>query len=106
MMFYGPLKIMHVSTHCSLREACNRATKQRVLDCIELMDKALKQTGMENPLIAVAGLNPHAGEHGLFGMEEIEEIIPAIEAAKEEGINVTGPIPPDSVFNKDIKWYL
>ena len=102
MMFYGPLKIMHVSTHCSLREACNRATKQRVLDCIELMDKALKQTGMENPLIAVAGLNPHAGEHGLFGMEEIEEIIPAIEAAKEEGINVTGPIPPDSVFNKTL----
>ena len=74
MMFYGPLKIMHVSTHCSLREACNRATKQRVLDCIELMDMALKQTGMENPLIAVAGLNPHAGENGLFGMEEIEEI--------------------------------
>ena len=102
MMFYGPLKIMHVSTHCSLREACNRATKQRVLDCIELMDKALKQTGMKNPRIAVAGLNPHAGEHGLFGMEEIDEIIPAIEAAKKEGINVTGPIPPDSVFNKTL----
>ena len=102
MMFYGPLKIMHVSTHCSLREACNRATKQRVLDCIELMDMALKQTGMENPLIAVAGLNPHAGENGLFGMEEIEEITPAIEAAKAEGINVVGPIPPDSIFNKTL----
>ncbi len=102
MMFYGPLKIMHVSTHCSLREACNRATKQRVLDCIELMDMALKQTGMENPLIAVAGLNPHAGENGLFGKEEMEEITPAIEAAKAEGINVVGPIPPDSIFNKTL----
>lgn len=100
MMFYGPLKIMHVSTHCSLREACNRVTKQRVLDCIELMYAALKSTGMENPLISVAGLNPHAGENGLFGMEEIDEIIPAVEAAQKKGINVVGPIPPDSVFNK------
>lgn len=102
MMFYGPLKIMHVSTHCSLMEACRRATKERVLDVIHLLDGALKQTGLERPHIAVAGLNPHAGEHGLFGTEEIKEIGPAIEAAKEEGIYVEGPIPPDSVFNKTL----
>ena len=100
MMFYGPLKIMHVSTHCSLREACDRATRERVLTCIRLMNTALKKTGMEHPYLAVAGLNPHAGEHGLFGTEEIDEIIPAVEDAKKEGINVTGPIPPDTVFSK------
>ena len=69
-MFYGPLKAIHVSTHCSLREACDRVKKQRVLDCIELLDGALKMTGVDRPRLAVAGLNPHAGEHGLFGMEE------------------------------------
>lgn len=100
MMFYGPLKIMHVSTHCSLREACDRATRERVLTCICLMDEALKKTGLEHPHLAVAGLNPHAGEHGLFGTEEIDEIIPAVEDAKNKGINVTGPIPPDTVFGK------
>lgn len=100
MMFYGPLKIMHVSTHCSLRQACDRVKKQRVLDCIEMIDQALRSTGIENPKIAVAGLNPHAGEHGLFGTEEIEEIIPAVEEAKEKGIHVFGPIPPDSMFGK------
>ena len=102
MMFYGPLKIMHVSTHCSLREACNRATKQRVLDVIRLLNQAMIQTGMEHPHLAVAGLNPHAGEHGLFGDEEIREIGPAIEEAKMEGIDVEGPIPPDSVFGKTL----
>ena len=100
MMFYGPLKIMHVSTHCSLREACDRVRYERVLDCIRMMDKALKDTGIEKPHIAVAGLNPHTGEHGLFGTEEIDEVIPAEETAKKEGIDVSGPIPPDSLFGK------
>lgn len=103
MMFYGPLKIMHVSTHCSLREACDRVTKERVLSCIELMSSALKKTGNQSPCIAVAGLNPHAGEHGLFGNEEIKEIIPAVEEAKKKGINAVGPIPPDTVFSKTLK---
>jgi 4-hydroxythreonine-4-phosphate dehydrogenase len=102
MMFYGPMKIAHVSTHCSLRTACDRVKKQRVLDVIELLNQALQMTGMKKPLIAVAGLNPHAGEHGLFGTEEIEEVIPAIEEAKKEGINVVGPIPPDSCYKKHI----
>ena len=56
--------------------------------------------GIENPRIAVAGLNPHSGEHGLFGQEEIQEIIPAIEAARAEGIRAEGPVPPDTVFSK------
>lgn len=102
MMFYGPLKIMHVSTHCSLREACNRATRQRVADVIRLLNQALIQTGIKHPRIAVAGLNPHAGEHGLFGNEEIQEITPAIEEMKLEGICVEGPIPPDTVFSKTL----
>ena len=103
MMFYGPLKIMHVSTHCSLRQACDRVKYERVLDCIRMMDKALKDTGVEKPHIAVAGLNPHAGEHGLFGTEEIEEVIPAVETALKEGIDISGPIPPDSLFGKVLK---
>lgn len=100
MMFYGPMKIMHVSTHCSLREACDRVKKERVMDCIVMMDEALKSTGIKNPKVAVAGLNPHAGEHGLFGTEEIEETIPAIEEAKAKGIQAIGPIPPDTLFGK------
>jgi len=103
MMFYGPLKIVHVSTHCSLREACERVKKEAVLDVLVLLDQALKQAGFAAPHIAVAGLNPHAGENGLFGMEEIDEIIPAIEQACEKGIRVSGPIPPDTVFSKALK---
>ncbi len=92
------LKIVHVSTHCSLREACDRAKKSRILDTIHTMEDHLKSLGMDNARIAVAGLNPHSGENGLFGMEEIEEIIPAIETARLEGIRVEGPVPPDSLY--------
>jgi len=92
------LKIVHVSTHCSLREACDRATKARVLDTIRALNAHLWELGMDNPRIAVAGLNPHAGEGGLFGREEIDQIIPAIEAARAEGIAAEGPIPPDSLY--------
>lgn len=102
MMFMGPVKIVHVSTHCSLREACNRVKKGRVLECIKFADTMMKKTGINNPSIAVAGLNPHAGEHGLFGNEEIDEIIPAIEKAQKEGINALGPIPADTVFSKHL----
>ena len=90
----------NVSTHVSLREACDRVKKQRVLDVIRIGDKACREMGIENPRIAVAGLNPHSGEHGLFGQEEIQEIIPAIEAARAEGIRAEGPVPPDTVFSK------
>ncbi|MDD4363041.1 MAG: 4-hydroxythreonine-4-phosphate dehydrogenase PdxA, partial [Atribacterota bacterium] len=73
-----------------------------VLTVIRLAHKALQDLNVENPKIAVAGLNPHAGEGGLFGWEETEEIIPAIRLAQQEGINAEGPIPPDTVFSKVI----
>lgn len=94
MLAHHDFRVVHVSTHCSLREACNRVKRERVLEVIELGAAACRDLGIENPKVAVAGLNPHAGEHGLFGSEEIDEIIPAIEAARAEGIEVEGPIPP------------
>lgn len=94
------LRVVHVSTHVSLREACNRCTKDRVYNVIKLADKACKELGIKNPRVAVAGLNPHAGENGLFGREEIDEIIPAVLMAKEKGINVEGPLPADTLFSK------
>lgn len=100
MLAHHDFRVVHVSTHCSLREACDRAKKERVLEVIELGYQALRAMGIENPKIAVAGLNPHAGEHGLFGREEIEEIIPAVEEAKKRGIEADGPKPPDSVFSE------
>lgn len=100
MLAYQDLRVVHVSTHVSLREACDRVKKERVLECIRIADKACKSMGIKQPRIAVAGLNPHSGENGLFGREEIEEIIPAIETAKSEHINAEGPIPPDTVFSK------
>jgi 4-hydroxythreonine-4-phosphate dehydrogenase len=98
MLAHHDLRVVHISTHVSLREACDRVKKDRVLDVIEIADKACKNLGIKEPRIAVAGLNPHSGENGLFGTEEIEEITPAIEAAKAKGINAIGPIPPDTVF--------
>jgi 4-hydroxythreonine-4-phosphate dehydrogenase len=80
--------------------------KERVLDVIRIADKACKNLGIEKPRIAVAGLNPHSGENGLFGKEEIDEIIPAIKAAQAENICVDGPVPPDSLFPKALGgWY-
>lgn len=94
------LNIIHVSTHCSLREACDRAKKQRILDTIRAMDNHLKKMGAGRRKIGVAGLNPHAGENGLFGNEEISEIIPAINAAQGENIDAEGPVPPDTLYLK------
>lgn len=98
MLVLGRLRVLHVSTHCSLREACERVKKERVLQVIRLAERALHALGIKRPKIAVAGLNPHAGEKGLFGREEIEEIIPAIEQARAEGILALGPYPPDTLF--------
>lgn len=100
MLAHENLRVVHVSTHVSLREACDRVKKDRVLEVIRIADRAVRNLGIENPRIGVAGLNPHSGENGMFGREEIEEIIPAIEAAKEEGICAEGPVPPDTVFSK------
>lgn len=100
MLAHHDFRVVHVSTHCSLREACDRVKKDRVLEVIELGARACRDLGIENPRVAVAGLNPHSGENGLFGTEEIDEIIPAIEIARERGIDVVGPVPPDSVFSE------
>lgn len=80
------MRVVHVSTHVSLRQACDKVKKDRVLEVIRLQMMPARQIGIENPKIGVAGLNPHCGENGLFGTEEIEEIQPAIEEAMAEGI--------------------
>ena len=98
MLCHHDFRVAHVSTHCSLREACERVRTPRVLEVIRLAWRACRDLGIERPRVAVAGLNPHAGENGLFGTKEVEEIIPAIEAARSEGIDARGPLPPDSVF--------
>lgn len=94
------LRVVHVSTHVSLREACDLVKKDRVYKVIHIADDACKSLGIDKPRIAVAGLNPHAGENGMFGTEEIEEITPAIEMARADGLDVDGPIAPDTVFSK------
>lgn len=100
MLALHDFRVVHVSTHVSLRQACDLVKKDRVLDVIELGYNALKDLGIKKPRIAVAGLNPHASEDGLFGTEEIAEIKPAIEAAQAKGINAIGPCPPDTVFSQ------
>lgn len=90
--------VIHVTTHVSLRQACDLIKKPRVLDVIRLIDNGLKDLGIEKPRIGVAGLNPHSGDGGLFGTEEIEEIGPAVEEAAKEGMEVKGPVPPDTLF--------
>jgi 4-hydroxythreonine-4-phosphate dehydrogenase len=100
MLACGSLRAVHVSTHVSLRQACDRVKQERVLATIKQADTTLRELGVAKPRIAVPGLNPHSGEGGLFGSEEIEEIIPAIEKACQMGIDATGPIPPDTVFSK------
>lgn len=97
------LRVIHATTHVSLRKACDLCKKTRILDVIKLLDDACKQFGIAKPRIAVAGLNPHAGENGLFGDEEILEIIPAIKEANENGFTVEGPIPPDTMFVKAVQ---
>lgn len=98
MLVSGPLKVIHVTTHVPLRKACDLVKKDRVLRVIRLADDTLKMMGIKEPRIAVAGLNPHSGEHGLFGTEDELEITPAVDAAKAMGMDVTGPVPPDTVF--------
>ena len=100
MLVSDPLKVIHVTTHVSMRQACDLVKKDRVETVIRLADEAVKLMGIPQPRIAVAGLNAHCGEHGLFGDEDEREIVPAVAAAQAAGINVQGPIPPDSVFHR------
>jgi len=92
------MRVFFLSRHVSLRKACDLVTKERLVTYIEKCRKALKMLGIERAFLAVAGLNPHSGEHGLFGDEEVREIEPAVQEAQRLGINVTGPVPADSVF--------
>ena len=108
MLAHEDLRVIHVSTHVSLREACDRCKKDRVLDVIRIANEGCKALGIKEPKIGVAGLNPHCGENGMFGREEIEEIQPAIDEALSEGINIPekAPTPPDTVFSKALGgWY-
>lgn len=100
MLVEGDFRVAHVSTHVSLREACDRVKKARVLEVILLADEACRSLGIARPRIAVAGLNPHAGENGLFGAEDRDEILPAVAEASAAGIAAEGPLPPDTVFSK------
>lgn len=93
------LRVFFLTRHLSLMDACRAVTRERVLRHIRLCSEALTNLGIREPKLAVAGLNPHSGEHGLFGNEEAGEIIPAIEAARKEGYRVDGPKPADSVFH-------
>ncbi|HRO45640.1 4-hydroxythreonine-4-phosphate dehydrogenase PdxA [Agriterribacter sp.] len=101
----GDFRVAHISTHVSLRKACDLVKKQRILDVIKLLDAGLNQMGIRNGKIGVAGLNPHAGDAGLFGDEEEKEIIPAIEAAVKLGFRVEGPVAPDTMFTKAVTGY-
>ena len=94
------MRVIHVSTHVSLRQACDLVKKQRIIDVSELITDACRQFGIERPHIGIAGLNPHASDNGLFGSEEKEEIIPAVEALRAKGYDVDGPVPPDTLFAK------
>jgi 4-hydroxythreonine-4-phosphate dehydrogenase len=100
MLTHKNFRVTHVSTHVSLREACDRVKKDRIIRVIDLTYEALKKLGVSDPKIAVAGLNPHCGEGGLFGHEDDEEIRPAVEHAVGEGKAVDGPVPADTVFSK------
>ncbi|MCR5796276.1 MAG: 4-hydroxythreonine-4-phosphate dehydrogenase PdxA [Solobacterium sp.] len=92
------MRILFLSRHMSLRKACDYVTKEHIISCVRKGYRALQQLGIEDPRIGVAGLNPHCGEHGLFGDEEVREIIPAVEELQEEGYRVYGPVGADSVF--------
>lgn len=92
------LRIFFLSRHKSLRDALDEVKKEKILEMLEIADRYLRGFNIENPHIAVSALNPHAGEQGLFGIEEVKEIKPAIEEAKSLGISAEGPYPADSVF--------
>ena len=99
MLVNKRLRVVHLSTHVSLAQAIEKATTQRCLECLRLTDRFLRERAhLDRPRIAVAGLNPHAGENGLLGEEDRAQLRPAVEAAREEGIEASGPWPADTVF--------
>lgn len=103
MLVSKELRVSHVSTHVPLRVACDLVKEDRIVEVIRLTDEALRKMGIESPSIGVSGLNPHASDGGLFGREESEEIVPAVKRAEALGYDVTGPVPPDTVFYRAMK---
>ena len=102
MLVAGELRVVHLTTHRSLRVACDHVTEENVLAKVRLTDDCFKNWGFEKPRIAVAALNPHASDGGLLGTEESKQIAPAVGRAKSMGIDVTGPLPADTLFNQNI----
>ena len=98
MLIEEPLRVTHVSTHVPLREACDLVTAESVGSTIDVTDGALRDLGIAEPSIAVAGLNPHASDGGLMGEADDAEIRPAVESARERGIDAEGPESPDTVY--------
>ena len=94
------LRVFFLTRHKSLRDMLDDIKKDRIIDYVERCTDALRRLGVKEGTMAVAGLNPHSGEHGLFGWEEVKEIAPAVEELKERGFNVAGPVPADSVFHQ------
>jgi 4-hydroxythreonine-4-phosphate dehydrogenase len=102
MLINDRLRVVHVTTHCALRQACDPSV-QRILRTIELGHQSLQLLGFQAPRIAVCGLNPHAGENGLFGNEDAELILPAVQSARSSGIDCQGPFPADTLFTKAVR---
>jgi len=103
LLYDKKLSVIHVSTHVSLLEAITMLKRERIEKVIRMAHDSMKRLCQGMPRIAVAGINPHAGENGLFGNEEIKEIIPAVKNMKEKGINVEGPFPPDTIFLQTVQ---
>ncbi|RYF67039.1 MAG: 4-hydroxythreonine-4-phosphate dehydrogenase PdxA [Cytophagaceae bacterium] len=99
------LKVIHVSTHVSLRQACDLVKQDRILEVTDLLYHGLISLGETNLKIGIAGLNPHAGDSGLFGTEDDLEILPAVEEARRRGYDVEGPVPADTLFSKAATGY-
>ena len=102
MLIAKNLRVVHLTTHRSLRVACDYVKKDRILDYLRITDENFKKWGFENPRIGVAALNPHGSDGGLLGDEENDEILPAVTQAKAEGMTVEGPIPADIIFHHAI----
>jgi 4-hydroxythreonine-4-phosphate dehydrogenase len=100
LLAHGNMRVSHVTTHCALEDVPKRVTPARIRLVLDLTHRALRDLGIEAPHIAVAALNPHAGEGGLFGRQDIDVVEPTIAAAVRDGMRVTGPVPGDTVFVK------
>ncbi len=99
MSLFSPrMRVIHITAHLSLRQALDAVRKERIVDAVNMAGRALTRLGIAAPRIAVAGLNPHAGENGAFGQEELDEIAPAVLECRRQGWTCSGPWPPDTVF--------